>query len=72
MGLYRTVRHEGLCDDLPRYLDLRRQMWLVLQNRVGRTVRTVWEPAFPGLASRKLLRADADSAESDMSRAGLP
>ncbi|NEC85950.1 hypothetical protein G3I71_08975 [Streptomyces sp. SID12501] len=72
MGLYRTVLHEGLCDDLPRYLDLLLQMWPVLQNLVSRTVRTVWEAAFPGLASRKLLRADADPAESDMSRPGLP
>ncbi|MFG2386586.1 hypothetical protein [Streptomyces avermitilis] len=28
MGLYRTVRHEGLRDDLPHYLkDLLLQMW---------------------------------------------
>ncbi|MET9774604.1 hypothetical protein ABZ023_10070 [Streptomyces sp. NPDC006367] len=54
MGLYRTVLHEGLRDDLPRYLDrdLLLQMWPVLRTLVGRTVRTVWEDAFPQLASR--------------------
>ncbi|MFD8035597.1 hypothetical protein ACFV3F_44165 [Streptomyces sp. NPDC059717] len=54
MGLYRTVLHEGLRDDLPRYLnqDLLLQMWPVLRTLVGRTVRTVWEDAFSPLASR--------------------
>ncbi|MET9692995.1 transcriptional regulator [Streptomyces sp. NPDC006514] len=54
MGLYRTVLHEGLCDDLPRYLDrdLLLQLWPVLRTLVGRTVRTVWADAFPQLASR--------------------
>lgn len=54
MGLYRTVLHEGLRDDLPRYLDrdLLLQLWPVLRTLVGRTVRTVWEDAFPQLASR--------------------
>lgn len=54
MGLYRTVLHEGLRDDLPRYLnqDLLLQLWPVLRALVGRTVRTVWEDAFPQLASR--------------------
>lgn len=53
MGLYRTVLHEGLSDDLPLYLnqDLLLQMWPVLRTLVGRTVRTVWEDAFPGLAA---------------------
>ncbi|MFE2941752.1 hypothetical protein ACFXKG_22260 [Streptomyces sp. NPDC059255] len=53
MGLYRTVLHEGLRDDLPRYLnkDLLLQLWPVLRKLVGRTVRTVWEDAFPQLAS---------------------
>jgi hypothetical protein len=48
MGLYRTVLH----DDLPRYLnrDLLLQLWPVLRTLVGRTVRTVWEDAFPELA----------------------
>ncbi|MFE7929798.1 hypothetical protein ACFU6S_13820 [Streptomyces sp. NPDC057456] len=54
MGLYRTVLHEGLRDDLPRYLnqDLLLQLWPVLRTLVGRTVRTVWEDSFPQLASR--------------------
>ncbi|MFC5802661.1 hypothetical protein [Streptomyces formicae] len=54
MGLYRTVLHEGLRDDLPHYLnqDLLLQMWPVLRTLVGRTVRAVWEDAFPQLASR--------------------
>ncbi|MET8899718.1 hypothetical protein [Streptomyces sp. NPDC004538] len=54
MGLYRTVLHEGLRDDLPRYLneDLLLELWPVLRTLVGRTVRTVWENAFPQLASR--------------------
>ncbi|MFG2275853.1 hypothetical protein ACGFNY_39590 [Streptomyces chartreusis] len=54
MGLYRTVLHEGLHDDLPLYLnqDLLLQLWPVLRTLVGRTVRTVWEDAFPELASR--------------------
>ncbi|MGW2647403.1 hypothetical protein ACWC2T_21350 [Streptomyces sp. NPDC001393] len=54
MGLYRTVLHEGLRDDLPRYLnrDLLLQLWPILRTLVGRTVRTVWEDAFPQLASR--------------------
>ncbi|WP_406185607.1 hypothetical protein [Streptomyces sp. NBC_01006] len=54
VGLYRTVLHEGLQDDLPLYLnqDLLLQLWPVLRTLVGRTVRTVWEDAFPQLASR--------------------
>ncbi|WP_328672026.1 hypothetical protein [Streptomyces sp. NBC_00328] len=54
MGLYRTVLHEGLRDDLPLYLDqdLLLQLWPVLRTLVGRTVRTVWEDAFSQLASR--------------------
>ncbi|MEU9880959.1 hypothetical protein [Streptomyces phaeochromogenes] len=45
MDLYRTVLHEGLRDDLPRYLnqDLLLQLWPVLRTLVGRTVRAVWE-----------------------------
>lgn len=54
MGLYRTVLHEGLHDDLPHYLnrDLLLQPWPVLRTLVGRTVRNVREDAFPQLASR--------------------
>ncbi|MFE2500236.1 hypothetical protein ACFXKX_39245 [Streptomyces scopuliridis] len=54
MGLYRTVLHEGLREDLPHYLnhDLLLQLWPTLRSLVGRTVRTVWEDAFPQLAAR--------------------
>ncbi|MEU2597224.1 hypothetical protein ABZ669_08205 [Streptomyces hirsutus] len=54
MGLYRTVLHEGLRDDLPRYLNqgLLLQLWPVLRTLVGRSVRSAWEDAFPRLASR--------------------
>ncbi|WP_432190538.1 hypothetical protein [Streptomyces sp. Tue6028] len=54
MGLYRTVLHEGLREDLTAYLnqDLLLQMWPVLRTLVGRTVRAVWEDAFPQLADR--------------------
>ncbi|MEU3546944.1 hypothetical protein [Streptomyces longwoodensis] len=53
MGLYRTALHEGLREDLPQYLnrDLLLQMWPVLRTLVGRTVRSVWEDAFPELAT---------------------
>ncbi|MFF8476024.1 hypothetical protein [Streptomyces sp. NPDC015414] len=56
MSLYRTVLHEGLRDDLSRFLnrDLLMQMWPVLRTLVGRTVRSVWEEAFPQLAARAL------------------
>jgi hypothetical protein len=54
MGLYRTVLHEGLREDLPLYLNhqLLLQLWPTLRSLVGRTVRTVWEDAFPQLAAR--------------------
>ncbi|MHB0910476.1 hypothetical protein ACYCCF_24665 [Streptomyces argenteolus] len=41
MGLYRTVLHEGLRDDLPRYLNqgLLLQLRPVLRTLAGRTVR---------------------------------
>ncbi|MDJ0380224.1 hypothetical protein [Streptomyces sp. G-G2] len=54
MGLYRTVLHEGLRDDLRRYLnqDLLLQLWPVLRTLVGRSVRAVWEDAFPQLSAR--------------------
>ncbi|WP_406131493.1 hypothetical protein [Streptomyces sp. NBC_00989] len=54
MGLYRTVLHEGLREDLPRYLnqELLLQMWPILRTLVGRTVRMVWEDAFPEFAAR--------------------
>ncbi|MBC9719371.1 hypothetical protein H9Y04_43365 [Streptomyces sp. TRM66268-LWL] len=59
MGLYRTLLHEGLREDLPRYLDheLLVELWPVLRTLVGRTVRTVWEDAFPQLATRARVAA---------------
>lgn len=50
MGLYRTVLHEGLLRYLNR--DLLFQLWPVVRSLVGRTVRAVWEDAFPQLTSR--------------------
>ncbi|WP_253915609.1 hypothetical protein [Streptomyces sp. NRRL S-31] len=35
IGLYRTVLHEGLRNDLPRYLDLLLQCWPVRLALVG-------------------------------------
>ncbi|MFI8537509.1 hypothetical protein ACIGMX_45615 [Streptomyces aquilus] len=54
MGLYRTVLHEGLREDLTAFLnhDVLLELWPTLRRLVGRTVRTVWEEAFPQLASR--------------------
>ncbi|WP_097275713.1 hypothetical protein [Streptomyces sp. TLI_55] len=54
MGLYRTVLHEGLREDLTAFLnhDVLLELWPTLRRLVGRTVRTVWEEAFPQLAAR--------------------
>ncbi|MFI6564114.1 hypothetical protein [Streptomyces sp. NPDC050534] len=50
MGLYRTVLHEGLREDLTRLnQDLLLQLWPTLRSLVG---RSVWEDAFPALAAR--------------------
>ncbi|MEU6603446.1 hypothetical protein [Streptomyces flaveolus] len=59
MGLYRTVLHEGMRGDLRQFLnrDLLLQMWPVLRTFVGRTVRSVWEEAFPQLADRTRVAA---------------
>ncbi|MFJ8544167.1 hypothetical protein ACIRFH_19465 [Streptomyces sp. NPDC093586] len=48
MGLYRTVLHEGLRDDLPRHLGRAPlpRLWPMLRTLVGRTVRSVQEDAF--------------------------
>ena len=53
MGLYRTLLHEGLHDDLPRYLnqDLLLQLWPVLRT-LAVAPRAAWEDPFPQLASR--------------------
>ncbi|MFI1442132.1 hypothetical protein [Streptomyces fructofermentans] len=54
MGLCRTVLHEGLREDLALYLnhELLLDLWPTLRSLVGRTVRSVWEDAFPQLAAR--------------------
>lgn len=50
MGPYRTVLHEVLRGDLPRYRNLLFQLWPVLRTLVGHPVRTVQEAASPQLA----------------------
>lgn len=54
MGLYRTLLHEGLHEDLISCLnqDVLLELWPTLRCLVGRTVRSVWENAFPQLAER--------------------
>ncbi|MEU5839190.1 hypothetical protein ABZ820_36800 [Streptomyces diacarni] len=51
MGLYRVVLAEGLRDDLCAYLnhELLNAQWPVLRTLISRTVREVWETAFPQL-----------------------
>ncbi|GGW69930.1 hypothetical protein [Streptomyces xantholiticus] len=51
MGLYRTVLAEGMTEDLCHFLNgnLLVDLWPVLRTLVGRTVRDVWEDAFPQL-----------------------
>ncbi|MEB8342579.1 hypothetical protein [Streptomyces endophyticus] len=51
MGLYRIVLAEGLRDDLCVYLnhELLVAQWPVLRTLISRTVREVWEAAFPEL-----------------------
>ncbi len=46
-------------EDLPHYLDheLLLELWPVLRTLVGRTVRTVWEDAFPQFATRARVAA---------------
>jgi hypothetical protein len=52
MHLYRIVLAEGQRADVAAYLsrDLLVRQWPVLRNLVSRTVRKVWEAAFPELA----------------------
>jgi hypothetical protein len=56
MHMYRIVLAEGQRADVAFYLnrDLLVGQWPVLRNLVGRTVRTVWETAFPELAEEQL------------------
>jgi hypothetical protein len=51
MHLYRVVLAEGQRNDVASYLnrDLLVRQWPVLRNLVSRTVRKVWEAAFPEL-----------------------
>ncbi|MEV0446049.1 hypothetical protein AB0I84_36840 [Streptomyces spectabilis] len=59
MGLYRTVLAEGQRQDLTRYLnrDLLIRQWPILRTLISRTIRDVWEDAFPELARAKATAA---------------
>lgn len=52
LHMYRIVLAEGQRDDIAAYLDrdLLVEQWPVLRTLISRTVRTVWEAAFPELA----------------------
>jgi hypothetical protein len=58
MHMYRIVLAEGQRDDVTAYLNhgLLISQWPVLRTLISRTVRDVWETAFPQLAPS--LRAD--------------
>lgn len=51
MHMYRIVLAEGQHDDVTAYLnrDLLVSQWPVLRTLISRTVRNVWESAFPEL-----------------------
>lgn len=51
MHMYRVVLAEGQRGDVATYLnrDLLVRQWPILRNLIGRTVRKVWEAAFPEL-----------------------
>jgi hypothetical protein len=53
MHMYRIVLAEGQRDDVTAYLnqDLLINQWPVLRTLISRTVRDVWESAFPELIS---------------------
>jgi hypothetical protein len=57
MHMYRIVLAEGQGADVASYLnrDLLVGQWPVLRNLVSRTVRKVWETAFPELAEEQLV-----------------
>ena len=59
MSLYRVVLAEGQRDDLMAYLnrELLVGQWPVLRTLVSRHIRSVWESAFPELASGRLAEA---------------
>jgi hypothetical protein len=54
LHMYRIVLAEGQRDDVAAYLnrDLLVRQWPVLRTLISRTVRDVWESAFPELAER--------------------
>ena len=55
MHMYRIVLAEGQRGDVAAYLnrDLLLKQWPILRNLISRTVRKVWEAAFPELAERR-------------------
>ena len=55
MHMYRIVLAEGQRGDVAAYLNrnLLLRQWPVLRNLVSRTVRKVWETAFPELAEEQ-------------------
>jgi hypothetical protein len=55
MHMYRIVLAEGQRGDVAAYLnrELLLRQWPILRNLVGRTVRKVWEAAFPELSERQ-------------------
>ncbi|HTR91035.1 MAG TPA: hypothetical protein VMI73_04770 [Trebonia sp.] len=55
MHMYRIVLAEGQRGDVTAYLnrDLLLGQWPILRNLVSRTVRKVWETAFPELGERQ-------------------
>jgi hypothetical protein len=55
MHMYRIVLAEGQRGDVASYLNrnLLLRQWPVLRNLISRTVRQVWEAAFPELIERQ-------------------
>lgn len=55
MHMYRIVLAEGQRGDVAAYLnrELLLRQWPVLRNLVNRSVRLVWEAAFPELSERQ-------------------
>jgi hypothetical protein len=55
MHMYRIVLAEGQRGDVADFLnrDLLVRQWPILRNLVSRTVRKVWEAAFPELTERQ-------------------
>jgi hypothetical protein len=51
MHMYRVLLAEGQRDDIATYLnrDLLVKQWPILRTLISRTVRSVWESAFPEL-----------------------